>query len=142
MSFQHVRATKSTDPSWTRAIWICVLAGLAAVLTPVVGQQPLPASPPSSAPPAAAVRPPAAPVQADSGEQQAGKQNSAASTAERKKQVAEKSARLLKLATDLKTEVDKTSEDTLSLTVIRKADAIEKMARIVREDAKPSSEAN
>ena len=53
--------------------------------------------------------------------------------AERKKQISDDSARLLKLATDLKAEVDKTTKDTLSISVIRKADAIEKLARNVRE---------
>jgi hypothetical protein len=40
---------------------------------------------------------------------------------------------LLKLATELKAEVDKTTKDTLSLSVIRKADEIEKMAHGVKE---------
>ena len=69
------------------------------------------------------------------GEQQPGKQNEAA-PADRKKQIAEDSAKLLKLATALKTEVDKTTLDTLSLTVIRKADEIEKLAHSIREKMK------
>ena len=69
------------------------------------------------------------------GKQQPGKQNEAA-PADRKKQIAEDSAKLLKLATDLKTEVDKTTLDTLSLTVIRKADEIEKLAHSIREKMK------
>ncbi len=52
--------------------------------------------------------------------------------AERKRQVAAQSALLLKLATDLKAEVDKTDKDTLSLDVIRKAGEIEKLARDVK----------
>ena len=55
---------------------------------------------------------------------------------ERKRQLTEDSARLLKLATDLKTEVDKTSKDTLSLGVIRKAEEIERLARSVKEKMK------
>jgi hypothetical protein len=55
---------------------------------------------------------------------------------ERSKQIADDSARLLKLATDLKAEVDKTSKDTLSINVIRKADEIEKLAHAVREKMK------
>jgi hypothetical protein len=62
--------------------------------------------------------------------------NFAAANAERKKQIAEDSAKLLKLATDLKTEVEKTSKDTLSLTVIRKADEIERLAHDVKEKMK------
>jgi hypothetical protein len=56
--------------------------------------------------------------------------------AERKKQIADESARLLKLATDLKAEVDKTTKDTLSITVVRKADEIEKLAHSVKENTK------
>ncbi len=56
--------------------------------------------------------------------------------AERRRQIADESARLLKLATDLKAEVDKTTKDTLSLEVIRKADAIERFAHDVKEKKK------
>jgi hypothetical protein len=69
-------------------------------------------------------------------EQQAKQQNYAAANAERKKQLAEDSARLLKLATDLKAEVDKTTKDMLSLTVIRKADEIERLAHNMKEKMK------
>ncbi len=69
-------------------------------------------------------------------QQQAKDQNFAAANAERKKQIAEDSAKLLKLATELKTEVDKTTKDTLSLGVIRKADEIEKLAHNVKEKMK------
>jgi hypothetical protein len=69
-------------------------------------------------------------------EQQAKAQNFAAANTERKKQIADDSARLLKLATDLKTDVDKTTKDTLSLSVIRKADEIEKLAHAVKEKMK------
>jgi hypothetical protein len=55
---------------------------------------------------------------------------------ERSKQIANDTARLLKLATDLKTEVDKTTKDELSINVIRKADEIEKLAHAVREKMK------
>jgi type VI protein secretion system component VasF len=46
--------------------------------------------------------------------------------------VARACADLLKMATDLKTEVDKTTKDTLSLTVVRKAGEIEQLAHKVR----------
>ena len=69
-------------------------------------------------------------------EQQAKQQSFEAANAERKKQIAEDSAKLLKLATELKAEVDKTTKDTLSLTVIRKADEIEKLAHGVKEKMK------
>jgi nitric oxide reductase activation protein len=62
--------------------------------------------------------------------------------ADRKKQIADESARLLKLATDLKVEVDKTTKDTLSLNVIRKADEIEKLAHTVKEQMRPAAGPN
>jgi hypothetical protein len=55
---------------------------------------------------------------------------------ERRKQIADDSAKLLKLAGDLKTAVDKTGKDTLSLEVIRKADEIERLAHSVKEKMK------
>ncbi len=69
-------------------------------------------------------------------EQQNKKANVAAANLERRKQIADDSAKLLKLATDLKAEVDKTSKDTLSLGVIRKAEEIEKLAHNVKEKMK------
>jgi hypothetical protein len=69
-------------------------------------------------------------------QQQAKKQSFEVVNADRKKIIADESALLLKLATDLKTEVDKTSQDTLSLSVIRKAEVIEKLARDVKEKMK------
>jgi hypothetical protein len=73
---------------------------------------------------------------------QNGVQDSEAINTDPKKQLAEESAKLLKLATDLKAEVDKTTKDTLSLTVIRKADEIEKLAHSVKETVKPTAATN
>jgi len=64
------------------------------------------------------------------------KQNFEAANAERKKQIADDTSKLLELATQLKAEVDKTSKDTLSINVIRKAESIEKLARGVKEKMK------
>jgi hypothetical protein len=61
---------------------------------------------------------------------------------ERKRQITDDSARLLKLASDLKAEVDKTSKDTLSLGVIRKAEEIEKLAHNVKEKMKLTMASN
>ena len=74
--------------------------------------------------------------------QQSQKQSFEAANAARKKQIAADSASLLKLATDLKVEVDKTNKDTLSLNVIRKADEIEKLAHNIKEKMKLSMGAN
>jgi hypothetical protein len=59
-----------------------------------------------------------------------------ATNAERKKQIADDSTKLLNMAIALKAEVDKTTKDTLSLNVIRKADEIEKLAHNVKEKMK------
>lgn len=69
-------------------------------------------------------------------DQQAKNKNVDAANMERKRQITDDSARLLKLASDLKAEVDKTSKDTLSLGVIRKAEEIEKLAHNVKEKMK------
>ena len=60
--------------------------------------------------------------------QQNGQQNFAAANAYRQKQISDETAKLLQLATDLKTEVDKGGKDTLSLAAIRKVESIEKLA--------------
>jgi hypothetical protein len=75
-------------------------------------------------------------------DQQTKQQNFAAANAERRKQIADDSTRLLKLATDLKAEVDNTSKDTLSLNVIRRADEIERLAHSVKEKMKLTVGAN
>jgi hypothetical protein len=57
----------------------------------------------------------------------------AAANALRQKQVAEDSAKLLRLATELKAELDKGGKDTRSASALRKADAIEKLARNIKQ---------
>ncbi len=69
-------------------------------------------------------------------QQQNKKASIEAANLERKRQIADDSAKLLKLATDLKAEVDKTSKDTLSMGVIKKAEEIEKLAHAVKEKMK------
>lgn len=75
-------------------------------------------------------------------EQQNKAQNYAAANAERRKQIADDSARLLKLAADLRAEVDNTGKDTLSLNIIRRADEIERLAHDVKEKMKLTVGAN
>jgi hypothetical protein len=113
-------------------------------------QTPLPSPPPKPtgvSPPQAAPVPEAKPApdangRAETRDNETKQQTSAATDAERKKQIADDSAKLLKLATDLKAEVDKTSKDTLSINVIRKADEIEKLAHSVKEKMKPATGTN
>ncbi len=71
-------------------------------------------------------------------ERNAKEQDFTAANVERKRQIAEDTEKLLKLANDLKAEVDKSNKDTLSLSVIRKADEIERLAHVVKEKMKLS----
>lgn len=65
-----------------------------------------------------------------------------ASTSPPHKQLVDESAQLLALAVALKGEVDKTNKDMLSLNVIRKADAIEKLAHRLREHLRAAGTAH
>jgi small-conductance mechanosensitive channel len=116
-----------------------------AAFAPLAGQGMLQSNPPSS--PDVTHAPPAnAPVVPDAHsnpkEAQAAQQSAPASNAEAKKRIADESARLLKLATDLNVEVGKTTQDTLSLAVIRKAAQLERLAHEVKEKSQPSVAAN
>jgi len=55
---------------------------------------------------------------------------------QRKNQLAADTAQLLKLANELKAEMDKSTKDELSLSVIKKADQVEKLAHKVRDEMK------
>lgn len=55
---------------------------------------------------------------------------------DRQRRIIDDTTRLLKLAGELKDDVDKTSKDTMSLDVIRKADEIEKLAHDVKQRMK------
>ena len=65
-------------------------------------------------------------------EQQAKAETADAGSDPKKKEIADDTANLLKLANTLKAEMDKTSPDTLSVTVIRKAGEIEQLAHKMR----------
>jgi hypothetical protein len=75
-------------------------------------------------------------------QQQVKKASYEAANTERRRQIADDSAKLLELATELKKEVDKTDKDTLSVNVIRKAEMIEKLAKGVKEKMKLTANAN
>jgi hypothetical protein len=50
------------------------------------------------------------------------------------KELADDTAKLLTLANELKVEMDKSTKDTLSLSVVRKAEQVEKLAHKVRDE--------
>jgi hypothetical protein len=56
--------------------------------------------------------------------------------AERQKRLVTDTDKLLQLAQELKTEVDKSNKDTLSLSVVKKAEEIEKLAKSVKDRMK------
>ena len=134
----ETRATPSRQPSnyhWTRALaCFAVAAALTGAAEPGMDDPGQNTDRPFLLP--EANRPLDANQQMEMRDQQTKKQSFEAANAERKKQIADDSARLLKLATDLKVEVDKTNKDTLSLNVIRKADEIEKLAHNAKEKMK------
>jgi len=55
---------------------------------------------------------------------------------QRKNQLAADTALLVKLANELKAEMDKSTKDELSIAVIKKADQVEKLAHKVRDEMK------
>jgi hypothetical protein len=124
---QSKRKPKILRRSPARTLWISVFAGLTiVVLILTIGAGLLRAQ----------FRDSNADQQNDAHQQRAEEESIDPANAGRKKQIADESAQLLKLATDLKSEVDKSNKDTLSMTVIRKADAIEKLAREVKDKMK------
>ena len=56
----------------------------------------------------------------------------------KQKQLTDDTAKLQVLANELKAEMDKSNKDTLSLSVIKKAEAVEKLARKVEDEMKAS----
>jgi hypothetical protein len=61
---------------------------------------------------------------------------------DRQKKLVDDTAKLVSLANELKADVDKSSKDTLSLDVIKKADEIEKLAHSVKEKMKLTAGSN
>jgi hypothetical protein len=81
-------------------------------------------------------RPPDANRIAQMREQQARKKNFEAANTERKRQLSEDSALLLKLAEELRTEMESNTGATLSPTQVRKVEDIERLARNVQQKMK------
>jgi type VI protein secretion system component VasF len=127
----RVQACRKPRPLRRTTVWGCVVAGLAAlVLLPGIGAGLLPGQSQSSPPPAASNPMPEAkpPVQLPPASQPGADQ----AVADPGKQISQDAANLLKMATELKTEVYKTRKDTLSIAVIRKAGQIEQLAHTLR----------
>jgi hypothetical protein len=107
---------------------LVVAAGVGLIRMEAQASFPLPAMNPPGAKAAAPGAQTAAAPAAQSTPQNAGAAGANASTPE----VTQQCADLLKMATDLKSAVDKSSAGTLSVTVVRKAGEIEQLAHKVR----------
>jgi hypothetical protein len=141
MRLEKIQLAKMLSFAWPKARQVGIFAGLVAVaVIPVVGKALLQNGPRNV--PEFLNRLPDANDQEKMRQQQNGQQNFETINAARKKQVSEDTEKLLKLATDLKAEIDKTGKDTLSLVAIRKADAIEKLARNIKDQMKLTLRSN
>jgi hypothetical protein len=135
MKFDRIDTTKSFCGPVKRVARAGVVACLTVIaISPVVGGEMPQSSFPRYSP--EIIRAPDPNQANEINDQQQKKQDFEAANAARKKQISADSVKLLKLATDLKADVDKTDKDTLSVGVIRKADEIEKLAHDVKEKMK------
>ena len=98
---------------------------------PPIGKQQQPQLPGIPPKPGTGMPDDSGPMDAHRAEQQAKLQNN-----DRQKRLVADTDKLLALATDLKAQVDKSTKDTLSVDVIKKADEIEKLAHSVKERMK------
>jgi len=142
---RRVRQFTPAAPRRRRAACLCALVGCAAIaiafsagLLRVLAQSPAQSA---SLPPQAAIAPPNAKQQvtqtslpAAQGEAlgKNGAQAKRTAIDSEKQELASQCAQLLQMAAALKTEVDKTNKDTLSITVVRKAGEIEQLAHKAR----------
>lgn len=136
---------------WCISVWRCVCVGLvlAAGFT-CVAQDGQPAAVPGTLPNTTPQAQTSSPASAKPSTDPLDKPQFEESTPEPqpppdtrpRSRISTESTHLLAMAVDLKAEVDKTTKDTLSLNVIRKADAIEKLAKTVKAKMRQSSGPN
>ena len=139
MRVQRIGSIKKARLLRTRALWLCSLTlaiAIALVIHPLQHSS-FAQSPPSQANAAPVTANPATSNAQDTAsapapEQQAKQDVKADPAAERKKQISDETADLLKLDNSLKAEMDKTTKDTLSVAVIRRAGEIEQLAHKMR----------
>ena len=127
--------------SWRKCAWVVTCIAATVALAGAGPPERLPQSAPGSSEAAQHLVPsakdvPTAPLESRAPGAQTMQPSSGAAGANRNRQIADESAELLKLATDLKAEVDKTTKDTLSMRVIRKAEEIRQLAHSVRSRVK------
>jgi len=118
--------------SWARALGCLVLLPVAAIPLDFSQQNPTPGQARQTLIVPEANRPPDKNDQMKMNAELQKNVSYEAANAERKRQLDDDTAHLLKLAQELKTEVDKSSKDTLSVSVVRKAEDIERLAHNVQ----------
>jgi hypothetical protein len=119
-------------------LWIAACLGAVLVAAPSVGAAKAQQSGPQPVP---GTRPPGlAPIEGDRPDEgndpMAAQQRAMRARAladDRQKHIVDETAKLLQLATELKTDVDKSNKNELSVDAIRKAEDIEKLAHDVKQ---------
>lgn len=151
--FKNAEPRQPRERGWGAPGWRCACAGVvfAAAFTCLAQDGPpaaVPGPQPNAAPQTQTSSPVSAKPVADpldkphaegSSSQAPAPSPPAPPDSQRRTQISVESTQLLAMAVELKAEVDKTNKDTLSLNVIRKADAIERLAKTVKEKIKQSS---
>ncbi len=127
------KAAKFVCPGWGLPGWLCAVAAVAA-LAGAAGVGMLRSHAQTASPPPALNPQGSVSAQASAAARQDQQQAEVAEEASRR-EIAGECADLLKMATALKAEVDKSTKDTLSVTVVRKAGEIEQFARQLRGGA-------
>ena len=132
----YARPEKQRSAQLARIVAIALIAAPGAIYaqpSPPSGSQPRPDKIGLATP---INQPPDANAQMAEHEHLVSDQDFKGANEERRKQIVDDSARLLKMAAELKAEVEKMNKDTLSLDVIRKADDIERLAHGVKQKMK------
>ena len=145
-------ASRQKDPKFGSGSWVRGLACLAVVIAiPVAlgvsqvqqnGGLANPIHDPSGLPPISPLanrHPDANRILEDSMRTQENLKHLAELNAVRQKQMADDTAKLVALAHEVKTDLDKSSKETVSMIDVRKIDSIEKLARSVREKMKSTA---
>ena len=133
MTFRKSRT--SLRPHRTSAIYAAIITGLFALgLTPMTASAPIQQT--GSYIPSAVNRMPDANDRDKMQQQQTNENLIEAANALRKKEISAESEKLLKMAADLKEELDKNDKDTLSISTIHKIDAIEKVVHDMKNKMK------
>ena len=142
MRLHRIQFTKVRDFLSSRPRWRGFFVGLAAVAMISVAGNALFQNPPRNVPDFLNRLPDTNDQARMHQEQQARQKDFNALNAHRRKQVSEDTEKLVKLASDLKIEVDKSGSETLSTSAIRKAQAIEKLARDIKEKMAVTAQQN